>query len=255
VAMWERPYLGLLTVVAAVGAATVLRRDRDDRPYGAVVLLLLAAFVVASLAPRPLYHQYLAAPLVPFLLPYLAPGIERLRGWQRGVPWLAAALALALFSVHVRGELEAGRDESDWNTANYESVASSVERLSQPEEVVLSFWPGYVFESGRSYLPGLENHFAFRISEKIDEATRRRFHVPAKEDVFGAVSRREPRVVVIGAWMKDFRRNLSDSELREFAERLRAGYRTERRIGNVWVLRRDDGRPASAEPAGPDGLR
>jgi hypothetical protein len=237
--VWERPYLGLIAAVAAVGAVAVLRRGGNDRRYGVAVLLLLATFLIVSATPRPLYHQYFTAPLVPFLLPFLLPGMDGLRARQRALPWLAAALAVALFSAHVRGELELGRSGSDWNPANYREVALSIERVTDPDDVVLSFWPGYVFEAGRRYFSGMENHFAFRISSKVGEDDRRRYHVPSTEDVFGAVARREPEVVVVGAWMKDFRRNLTGEELREFGEALDEGYSPDRRVGEVWILRRN----------------
>ena len=63
-----------------------------------------------------------------------------------------------------------------------------IEANSRPDEIVLAFWPGYIFESGRRYLPGLENNFVYRIMNKIAPAERTRYHVISHDQVMSAIS-------------------------------------------------------------------
>src|SRR5207249_7265261 len=89
---------------------------------------------------------------------------------------LVALTAPILFWAEVSRETLANSKEPHWQLSSYARVAEAIKANSGPEEVVLSFWPGYVFESQRQYFPGMEDHFTYRITSKIPPDARVRYH-------------------------------------------------------------------------------
>jgi hypothetical protein len=100
---------------------------------------------------------------------------------------------------------------------------------------VLSFWPGYVFESGRRYFPDAENHFAYYITDKLRAEDRSRYHVASKDVIINAVSARAVSLVVTSAWIFD--KHLTSTELQAFHAALNDNYSLVDKIGAVEIYR------------------
>ena len=102
----------------------------------------------------------------------------------------------------------------------------------------MSFWPGYVFESGRRYVPGLEDHFVFRIMNKISSEERSRYHVISEEQVLRAINGREIGVLIIHPWILEYYHDLSPREFQDFHEAVDANYSLITSISEVAIYRR-----------------
>ena len=104
--------------------------------------------------------------------------------------------------------------------------------------MVLAFWPGYVFESGRVYLPGLENHFALGVSEKLTLEQKIHYHLAGRELILTALEEQSPRVVVHGAWMHPARKILGREHLPVLFGGPDQKYELETAIGGTRILTR-----------------
>jgi hypothetical protein len=117
-----------------------------------------------------------------------------------------------------------------------------IEANSSPDEVVLSLWPGYVFASGRRYFPGLENHFVYRIMNKIGPAERTRYQVVSHDQVINAISRREIPLLVLSPWLEEYEHTLSPGEIQAFHEIIKTNYLPVSGVAEITIYRR---RPAA----------
>jgi hypothetical protein len=144
------------------------------------------------------------------------------------------------FAVEVPREARRHSAAPEWQLPAYHQVAATIESITAPDEAVLSFWPGYVFESRRRYYPDMENHFAYRVTEKLDTERRQHFHIPSRNDALEAVSKGSVKVVVLGGWMGDFYRDLSPEAVSEFKTQVDANYSPVRKIDGVTVYRSRD---------------
>src|SRR5437764_14274558 len=68
---------------------------------------------------------------------------------------------------------------------------------SNSADLVVSFWPGYVFQSGRPYLPGLEDNFSSRITTKVSSGLRTRYHLVSPGEVTRSISSASAAVLVL----------------------------------------------------------
>jgi hypothetical protein len=236
-------YLTAEVGLAGVGAASLLKlRRRSDAPYTRedyqyfeLALLMLVVYTVTAFLSFPPADQYFESPLVPFLIPFVAEGLRVT--FQAGTKWMvfAAALAPLLFLHDVRrGAVEyAGSPESQFSS--YRKISQIIEANTKATDVVLSFWPGYVFESGRRYLPSTENHFAYYIADRISAEEGTRYHIASKTAITDAVSARAVSLVVTSSWIFD--KHLTSPELQAFHTALNDNYSLVDRIGAVEIYR------------------
>jgi len=209
-ALFLQPALLLTVVLAAVGAGSLCRR-RDDpwRGLGAVAGWSSLVYVVTSLLPDPVYEQYftgvlpaLAAPLVFLGLEAAARGAEA-AGRPGGYPAVPVAAVVLAGVLAANGVLQRHVGEirrAYWRPDDVERVARRIRDLTVPEDVVLSFWSGYANEADRRFVPGMENHFALGVSEKLTLDQQLHYHVAGKELLLLMFTRRTPAAVVLGAW-------------------------------------------------------
>ena len=164
--------------------------------------------------PDPVQPQYLTGTLGPLIVPAVALGLAT---WQRrfrkiGAPAvLVLAVPLAGIALLVRADGVNAGDE--WTWRSYREVCALIEEHTAPDDIVASFWPGYVFETGRRYLPGMENHFAIGVSEELTGAEKQRYHIIGKESLMGMFAISRPRAVVLGIWMNEINTALDDEEM------------------------------------------
>jgi len=230
IALFPALYLTAEVVVAIVGGLSLmkLRKKHEelytsaDYLYFEIAFLMFLVYTASALIPFPSFDQYFDSPLLPFLIPFVAEGLRAL--FASGKKWVVvfAVLAPILFFRDVsRGAAEyAAAGESQ--LSSYHIVTQAIEANSNPDDVVLSFWPGYIFESGRRYFPGSENHFAFYVTDKLSPAARARYHIVSMDEILRALSARSIRVVVTSPWILEH--HFSPQELKAFRDALEANY-------------------------------
>lgn len=242
----SHPYFTLWIALSVIGGISLrkLRRsrvgpyDEQDYRYLEATLLMLVTYTLVALVPFPPYEQYFDGPLVPFLVPFLAEGMRvTCRAGTKRMIALALVAAL-LFAVEIGAETATQSRDAVWQLANYEKVTQFIEANSRSDEVVLSFWPGYVFGSGREYFPGLENQFVYRIMKKISPEQRTRHHVISHDLVMRAISRREAVLLVLSPWFGEYRNNLSPDEIREFHDLIESNYSLVGSFAEIAIYRR-----------------
>lgn len=239
-------YFTIWLVLAIMGGLSLRRlRKRQDPTYAAhdylfvkLALLMLVVYAVTALIPFPPYLQYFDGPLVPFMLPFVVEGLRL--AFRAGKQWLVvlAVVAPILCLIEVRAETATTSSDAWWRLASYRQVTEAIEANSQPNDVVLSFWPGYVFASGRRYFPGMEDQFVYRITNMISPEARKRYHVVSTDQVMTAISTRAVPLVVVGAWMPEYYRNLTPGERQALRTAVDANYSLVSQTDGVTVYRR-----------------
>jgi hypothetical protein len=176
-------------------------------------LLMAAVHTLASLVPEPTYRQYFTATLPVLLLPAAAAGLRALATIRpRLVPAVMAGLIPALAAVWL-GWLRPEIDRAVcWRLDHYHYVSRVLASLTAPGDIVFSFWSGYVGGSGRQAYPGLENHFAVAVSERLDAVERRRLRIAGRHEMATAFREEIPAAVVLGVWMHDLTHVLDNAQ-------------------------------------------
>ncbi|MCP4550424.1 MAG: hypothetical protein GY835_28530, partial [bacterium] len=167
-----RSYLALIFVLGLVGL--LFSRGRLSG-FHAVCAWTTAACMLGSTVPYPLYFQYFTAAMAPLLVPLTAAGLSIIGRRRAAFCWVVLGFALAVSSLEIFSEAHGDEGGSVWDLQAYGEISQHIRALTEPEDVVLSFWPGYVFESGRRYFPGLENHFGLRIASGLSPEEHRRY--------------------------------------------------------------------------------
>ncbi len=233
-----RPYLLAYLALAGWGAAGLRRAAAAERRALALVALASGVFFLVCMAPDPVYAQYFAAPLITLALPLAAAGLARLTGGALR-PLAAAAGAAAVLGTAVVVLLHPGMDRDPvWSFRSYDAVVADIRRLSGPDDLVASFWPGYVFGSGRRYLPGMENQFAIGVSEELTAAQKARYRIADRQRLMTAFRARRPRLVVLGTWMNEVNTALDDRQMLELLQVFQSEYEVVALEGPVKICAR-----------------
>jgi hypothetical protein len=199
---------------------------------------MLVVYLVTVLLPFPPYDQYFVSPLVPLLIPFVAEGLRITSQVGRKRIIALALAAPLLFTVEIGRETAQNSGHPVWQLSCYREVTRVIEANSRPDEVVMSFWPGFVFESGRLYFPNLENHFVYRIMNKISPDERAHYHVISKDQVMRAITGREINVLVVPQWIIEYYHDLSPREIEEFHKAVDANYSLISEIRGIAIYRR-----------------
>jgi len=230
------PYFTIQCILAIIGILSLrkLRRQssgsnvgpytESDYLYFQLALLMLVTYLLTALSLFPPFDQHFDCPLVPLTIPFVAEGLRVMFRAGRKRVIALALVATILFAVEIGKESTRHSWHSLWQLSCYREVSKIVESNSRPDDVVLSFWPGFVFESGRRYFPGLEDHFVYRIINKISPEERARYHVVSKDQIMRSITGREPSVLIIHPWILEYYHDLSPRELQEFHEAVDANY-------------------------------
>ncbi|MFN2370024.1 MAG: hypothetical protein ABR506_02595, partial [Candidatus Krumholzibacteriia bacterium] len=217
------PYLLGTLLLAAWGGAGLGRLAGPARRFGTVAALAGAAYFLVCMAPDPVHDQYFTAPLLPLLLPLVAVGLARLVRGGRGAA--VAVVAAATAGALVLALLRPGMDpDPTWTFGSYDRVVAGIRKHSAPGDVVLSFWPGYVFGADRAHFPGLENHFAVGVSERLTPAEAVRYHIADRRRLQEAFAARRPHLVVLGTWMNEINTALDNEQMRQLLAAFQAEY-------------------------------
>ncbi len=244
------PYFTIQLILAITGILSLLKLRRQleglsaspytesDYVYFQLALLMWVVYLTTVLVPFPPYDQHFVSPLVPLMIPFVAEGLRvTFRAGRKRVIALALAAPI-LFAVEIGKESTRSSRHPLWQLSSYREVSKIVESNTSPDDVVLSFWPGYVFESGRRYFPGLEDHFVYRIINKISPEERARYHVVSKNQIMRAITGRETSLLIIHPWILEYYHDLSPRELQEFHEAVDANYSLISSVTDVDIYRR-----------------
>jgi hypothetical protein len=239
-------YFDLLVVLAIVGGFSLWKHFRKgEAPYATqdydhfkLALIMLVVYTITSVIPYPVYDQYFTSPLLPFLVVFVAEGLRViLRLGKSGAVVLAIAIPF-LFYSGIKGEIEEYSSPPAMRLSSYRKVAEVIEANSSANDVVLSFWPGYVFESGRQYFPGSENHFNYLVGYKISPEARTRYHILSKQEVTNAISTRAADIFVSTWNGYHLFSSMTPAEFVAFRAALQANYALVGSVDRVGVYRR-----------------
>jgi hypothetical protein len=244
------PYFTIQLILAITGILSLRRlrqkpEQSNSSPYSEsdylylqLALLMLVVYSTTVLLPFPPYDQHFVSPLVPLTIPFVAEGLRvTIQARRKRVIALALAAPI-LFAVEIGWETARNSWHPLWQLSSYREVTRVVEVNSAPDEVVLSFWPGFVFESGRRYFPGLEDHFVYRVMNKVGPEERARLHIISKDQVMRAITDGETNLLVIHPWILEYYHNLSPAEIQEFHQAVDARYSLVSNINRVEIYRR-----------------
>jgi hypothetical protein len=84
----------------------------------------------------------------------------------------------------------------------------------------------------------MEDHFVYRILNKISPAERARYHVVSKDQIIRAITGRETGLLIIHPWILEYYHDLSPRELGEFHEAVDANYSLISNVASVEIYRR-----------------
>lgn len=239
-ALFLNPFMVLQLVLVGFGVDWI--RRNPDSPLRPLLILSgvgALAHTVACLFPDPVYEQYFTGPLTPLLAPLMVAGLVRAAGLMKKTgPVLAAVLVVAaiLSAVDLQVRKTGMNWEEVWSFEHLAKVSGAIEAHTAPDDTVMAFWPGYIFESGRQFMPGLENQFALGVSEKLTLDQKVHYHVAGKELVLKAFDLQYPDVVVLGAWMHELNTSIDQRYLPIILEELEAKYELREYFGETKVL-------------------
>jgi len=238
VGLVRHPTTALLVWLAALGGVAVLRRTAEGlgRETFVPIGLLGAAYIAVNVTPFPVFWQYFVAPIVPFLVPFAAAGTVAVAAGGRRR--LVALVLVALLAAALEGDGGAATMSAGarWRMASYRRVIAEVAARSG-DGPVLSTWPGYVFGAGATFVPTLENHFAFRLAGRLSAAERARYHVPSPADVVAIIRERRVPLVVTGGWDDELRNAATPGEMHAFERWLDANYVRDFELEGVVIWR------------------
>lgn len=230
---------GLLVVLALTvwGLWTRRRATMPTDPAVAPSLAMAVVYTGSCLLPDPVHQQYFTGVLPVLLLPAATAGLAQLP-WpaRRTLPATAAVMALsALVSlVLVRHDLPTA---SYWQLDHYRNVCRSIAAGTRPGDTVFSFWSGYPAGAGRPPQPGMENHFAVGVSERLDVVERTRYRILGHRELARVFRAREAPVAVVGAWMHDLNTALDNRAVLQLLAQFNANYEAVQEIDGVKLCR------------------
>ena len=160
---------------------------------------------------------------------------------------MLAALVPLLLAYGLHREVWEYSRNPEWKMSSYRTITAAVKSSSNPGDVVLSLFPGYVFESGRQYFPALEDQFTFRIMDKIGTEEAARYHIVSKGKILNAVSCGVAQVVVINRSSEYFN-SLSLADIQNLQAAINGNYSRMSEIDAVEVYRRRSSPGSSIPP-------
>jgi dolichyl-phosphate-mannose-protein mannosyltransferase len=230
--------------LVVIGVLGLLKRQngevrsytREVREYLQLALLMLLVYIGAALVPFPPFDQYFDSPLVPFTIPFMAEGLGTVLRFK--TRWVFALIPIApiLFLMEVNRDAVQCSSAPALRLSSYQKVTRIIEANTKADDVVLSFWSGYVFESGRQYFPGSEDKFNYSITPRMRPEERSRYHVVSRDEVIDALSARAVGLLITYPRVFDKQDdNTSPNELQKFQAALNAGYSRLAQVDDIGI--------------------
>jgi ABC-type nickel/cobalt efflux system permease component RcnA len=188
---------------------------------------------ITNLLPTPSYDQYFVT-LIPFLAIATIELIQLLeisaQILERRFLAVAALIVIvpAAWSLHHITSSNTTRPR----ISDVSAVSRAVDRHTHKGEVVMAFWPGYVYESHVRQIPGLENDFAPSavFNTHLSAARAAQYHMLSTQEMFQAIRTHEIRLIVFG-------RGNANRGIRWRRVMLAAGYRPIERVRDATLFR------------------
>src|SRR5271165_284960 len=242
----------ILLAIAGGVSLLKLRKKRegpysqDDYLYFQVAFVMMLVYMATSIIPFPSWAQYFTSPLLPFLVFFVAEGLRVILGSGVETMLPLGAVALILSLAGIKGELEYSMVPYQ-QLSSYRKIVEAIKANTNPDDVVLSIWPGFVFESGRRYFPGSENQFNYTVASKLSPEARQRYHLASKYEIMKAVSTGAVNLYVSSPPVPYLEGTMSTTELREFRAALDSNYSLVEKIDNISIYRP---RSSATSPSG-----
>lgn len=233
----QYPYLIIIIGLGLIGLFIPEKSKKHDG-FTYLIVAVSVTFIFCSSLPYPLWAQYYTATLGTLLFPLTAAGVIRIYKWKTQFIWALILIASLISFKEVSKESFRHSKNSVWDLSTYKSISNYVADITQPDDIVLSFWTGHVYESDRRYYPKLESHTGLIISSKLSRQQRDDYKVISKENILSAIDNKLPKIVIMGAWMRNFYRNLNESERVEFFRLLEENYILSKKIDVVSIYMR-----------------
>jgi hypothetical protein len=191
------PHFLLLAVVAVVLIAVCIRR-RQRLPLSVAIAATLG---LTNLLPTPSYAQYFVT-LIPFLAVATIELIQLLDlgARVRETRFLAIAALVVIVPAAWSFHVVTTADATELQISDARAVSRAVDRVAHKDEVVMSFWPGFIYESDVRQFPGLESDFAPFVLSNTHLSARRAadYRMLSTDDMKRAINNHAVRVIVFG---------------------------------------------------------
>jgi hypothetical protein len=179
-----------------------------------LALQLAIALGVISLLPTPVLPQYFCF-CIPFLVvSSVCVATEVVRGLesshQRSLAIGGCVFLLAVYAVMMPSDfrkylitgdgvpaVRGAYDRDDWRLSKILEVSSAIDQFAVPNEVVASFWPGYIFQTHALPFPGLETDCGLAIAGKLTPEEMAQYHIVSWSQMGSSFASKAPRVVVV----------------------------------------------------------
>jgi hypothetical protein len=192
----------VLLVLVAVVAVIALRRLGRPTPLALWIALALG---VGSLVPNPAFGSYFSV-IVPFLVIGVVEFVALLDGEILGpsgggrtvaTTFIGAAtvfyLLLAPFSF-----TQLIRGDSTMNVQEAERVSAVIDAHTRKGELILSSWPGYLFDAHAGAIPRTANPFVPLAAAHLSRAAIRRNGLVTAADIERMIRQHRTHLVVFG---------------------------------------------------------
>ena len=175
--------------------------------------VIAAALGVISLMPTPAFPQYFGL-CIPFMVVCVVCGASKMTdGLISAKPTSARYVAIGwmvLIGIYAGSVARSARiyrsstdvpnpyaDKRDWSLQTISDVTHAINDIAIPGEVVASFWPGDIFATKASPLPGLEDDEGLRVSERLTPELRRKYHIASRKEIEASFANHRPRIVIV----------------------------------------------------------
>lgn len=224
-AKFSAPHIAVLYWGAFIGV-WIRGATRSARLFALILVLVLSGI---NLIPTPSYVQYFCI-VTPFLVFIVVCAFADGLGSTKSVPrrlsgtfvallvalWMISSAPLEMIRYTTSGEGVIGIGDmvtaKSWTVHTVREVSAKIDSLLDRGETAAALWPGYLYESAATSVPGLENQFAFTAAEGLNEDKARTFHVLSREHFVDDVRKQlYPLVVGQKRMIRSFRSVLEDS--------------------------------------------
>ncbi len=179
---------------------------------------------ITNFLPTPTYVQYFAA-LMPFFAVIITGMVNAFYEDSRSgtnqagqVSTMLAVMgiiyAIASFSEMYRftygGQYVQGvvahENAPNWSISTVKKITAEIERLSEGDRAVISWWPGYFISSSCLPIEGMENHFGLDVEKRMSREKLIKYRLVSSEIIDERIRKGDIRVVVLGNWAWDDRK-------------------------------------------------
>jgi hypothetical protein len=212
-----------------------------------MVVAIAFTLVVTNVIPTPSYQQYFVT-VIPFLV---IAAVDLVAQWHlssssvAGIALVAVLVGALVPSGIVPAVTSGVVPRSRLNVDGIRTTSSAIDTLTAPGEVVLAFWPGFLFNTHARPLPGLESDFEARAlrDTRLSPARAKQYHMLSADGVVNAITTHWTHLIVLGHG------DLSGAKpWRSIV--LRAGYRAVDRLQSATLYEYDPPIPSGQTPPG-----